>query len=749
MTINTKEKIPEALALLAKHDLWSFDIETSGLSRHKDQVIGFGCANTTNLTGFYIITKEWKNGQLVDVLSKEDVLPILKTLETKKLIGWNFLFDATFILHHFGINLIPALHCEVMLMVHTCDENKFSYGLKQISADLFGTEVGQEQLDMKESIKENGGSSKQYFMANSALVAKYGLQDNILTCKNYNYWSPILKSEGLEKFFYNDEVMPLLKEVTFPMQYSGIPVNVKALQEAKDDIELTLEQLEDSIQAEIAPLLPAFENWYLDKEFPVKLSGEFVQQYAKLELIDLPLTKTGSLSLTAKNIESLPECEFKAVMQGRQRISSDKVRYIQRTLLDDSGTKYAFNLLSKDHLKRLFFGTSTTESPLRETPLSKTDKGNPQVDDEFLDVMAKKYSWAQKLRTFNRLTKIKGTYIDRFLDGQENGIFYANFNQHRTVSGRYSGDLQQLPRPIEDSQVQSGEIEASVQRFTNQIRSFFIAAPNHSFADFDYDSQEVKVFAHVSGDQRIKDIFARGDDFYSAVCIEAEGLKDYSANKKAPNYLGKVAKHLRQKAKAYALGLAFNMSPYKLKFELNCSESEAKEIYDNYFKAFPKLKEWLESSKQYALLNGEMTTEAGRKRRYPELRRYYAQYGPKLFDGLELWKAYNDNPVVYAKAKQAAGICKNLLNNSVNHQVQGLAASITNRAAIKCAKALRAKGLKAAICNVIHDQITVHCPDNELEQVCSILQHSMETAYSISVPLTAPPSWGKNFAESK
>ena len=736
MIIRDEAGIQEAIKLLSTQLEVAYDIETSGLSVRHDEIIGLSCA--AEGFSFYIVLKEWNGVELIDVLPKTSVTPLLNLLRSRRLITHNGSFDTRVSYHYFGVALWESIYADTMLAAHTSNENRFNYGLKELGAELFGADSVAERDAMKESISANGGSKKEYYKANSEILAVYGRKDAELTFSLYKHLKRDLQAQGLWNFFIKDEVMELYRSVTIPLELGGVPIDLPLLLKAQSEISADLDSLEAEIQTEVAPLLTEFNSWFLNKDYEVKLSGPFIQKYAELQNVNLPKTKTGAYSFTASNIEKLSDCRFKQIYLKQARLTNAEILQTQLAMHADTGAKYMLNILSKHHLKKIFF------EKLGETPLSKTDKGNPQIEDDFLEAMVPKYPWAQKLRTYNRLTKIKGTYIDRFIEGSEDGIFYPSFHQHRTVSGRYSGDLQQLSRPIEP-----GQEDERVVKYNNLIRQFFISGPGHTFADFDYDSQEVKVFAHVSGEQAIKDVFANGDDFYSAVCISAESLEGFSANKKAPNYLGKVNKQARQRAKAYALGLAFNMSPYKLKFELNCSESGAQKIFDSYFTAYPNLKNWLENSKKFALENGYIKTEAGRIRRFPDLKRYYAQYGDVLFNGLELWKKYNETPATYKRMKEIAGICKNELNNAANVQVQGLASSITNRAAIKTAKALKAANLKARLCNVIHDQLTVLTPDNELEQVCEILQHSMETAYQISVPLTAPPSWGKNFAESK
>jgi DNA polymerase I-like protein with 3'-5' exonuclease and polymerase domains len=731
----------------------AYDLETSSLNPRTGSIIGIAIASATWQT--YIVLKEWDGSTLVDVLDPALVLPLIKSLLNKRLLGHNFSFDARFTYHTFGVEIEKALHADSMLLAHTLDENRFDYKLKTLGKEIFGEQATDEQDALRESIKSNGGKETEYYKANTDVMAKYAMQDVRLTYDLWKYLDPLLNDEGLRNFYYKDEVIPLYKHVTIPMERTGIPVDVALLEETRGRIRTDIAAIEERIQASIAPLLDEFQDWYISKNYPFKLTGRFKQELAKRYAPpNWPKTKNGTYSFSKADIERAVKKELIQPNSQLQRWAQDEsvaekvpahiIREIQLALLAEEGTKYTFNIASKDHLKRLFFTKLKEEALSYTDPSKKFPDGQPQVDDDFLDLMAKKYDWAEELRTYNRLCKISSSYIDRILDSHENGIFYPQFHQHRTVSGRYSGDTQQFPRFLEE-----GEDKEVVRQYSNLVRRFFVSNEDWSFADFDYDSQEVKVFAHVSGDQNIKDIFAAGDDFYSSVCINAERLEGFSANKKSPLYLGKLNKPARQKAKAYALGLAFNMSPYKLKFELNCSEAEAQAIYNNYFESYPQLKEWLEASKTFALKNGYIKTEAGRIRRYPSLRRHYAEYGHKLFDGLELWKEYKDVPKKYKHIKKIAGICKNFLNNSVNHQVQGLAASITNRAAIKTALQLKQAKLQAHICNVIHDQITVHCPDHELPQVMEILQFCMETAYPISVPLTAPPSHGKNFAESK
>ena len=770
------QKIVRSLEDLRYLDLWlankselTFDIETTGLNPRKDKVIGFSVSD--GIDAFYVVHLEYDGTKLTKVLPWLSVGQILQTMATKRLIMFNGSFDTRFIQGYFGVNLLPALYADAMLAAHTADENLPNYKLKDIAANLFGTSAADEQSELFENLKSKGTDKSEMYKADTEIMAKYAMQDTILTYQVYKHYLEELQRQELTKFFFDDEVMPLYRHVTIPMEMRGIPVDVPYLQSSLEEINVHISRLTDSIQAAIAPHLSQFNEWYLNKDYPASHKNDrFVQMWAKLypeqvklddskrtarmKKWELEYTETGKLVLSAKQVTRLLDSPFKRFVQGFSdaKPGPELTKQIQQALLAEDGIKYPFKISSKDHLKRLFF------TALQETPVSRTDKGNPQVDDEFLDLMAKKYTWAADLRTFNKLIKIRGTYIEQYLEEQEDGIYYPSFFQHRTVSGRYGSSIQQLSKPLEP-----GSEADVVVDFNNRIRNFFIAGPGHKLIGSDYESLEPKVFAHVSTDKRLQDIFAKGHDFYSTIAIATEGLSQYSADKSAPNYLGKVAKGVRQAAKAYALGIPYGLSPYKLKYELGISESEANAKVNGYLAAYPDLNAWMKRSEAQAMREGFIRSEVGRIRRFSAIRELTDMDGFSL-DSLELWKAcvvskhwnnddqkyeYTLNQYKYGRLKEARDTVKNYLNNAKNFQIQSLAASIVNRAAIAIAKQFEACKTPAYICMQIHDELVVRCPEAYVSEVSAIMQECMENTYRITVPLTAQPQVGYRYGETK
>ncbi len=684
MIITNSEQLAEALAWLEQQEYVAYDTETTGLNPRKDRIIGIGFSN--NDSGFYVPIWRWDsadNGSLKESFPGALLLAkrILNVLSTKKLLCHNASFDLRFTKNYFGIDLVPALYADTMLMAHTIDENKYNYGLKELGAELYGQDAKKEKAEMQASIKANGGTAKEYFKADTTILGNYCVQDCLLTFKLYNHYSKELAKQKLEDFFYNQEVMPLLREVTIPMEEAGIRLDMEGLRNSLIEIRGDIKQVQAEIQSAIAPHLSAvFEPWFLNKDYPLA-------------------TYTG-------------------------RVPAWRTRY--KTQLEAwQGTgesPYMFNLLSKHHLKKLFFDT------LKELPLSRTPKGSPQVDEEFLELMGAKYTWAKQLIVYNKLIKLKGTYIERFLEEHEDGIFYPSFQQHRTVSGRYSGDLQQLPRPLSDSSL--------VSLYTNRIRSFFISNDESLLMSADYEQLEPRTFAHVSRDPALAAIFNSGKDFYSTIARMVEGCSE-------------VSKEQRQKAKSYALGIPYGMTGFKLKFEIGCEQDEADWLVQKYLGTFPALAYWMENSKNIARVDGLIRSDLGRVRRLGRIQQIYAKYGHCIEHDLELWKQLHEMPTLYETAKRERREYKNYLNNAINFQIQSMAASIMNRASIAIARQLKREGYKAVIVGQVHDELILHVPISEQHRVAHIVKHEMENVVKLSVPLKTTPQCGTNYKNCK
>ena len=696
MIVNTDVDVLLALQFINDNEVLAYDTETTGLNFFKDIVIGFGISNASS--GVYIPCHRWdaNSSQLVPCgPSPANINRILEALAAKKLIMFNASFDARMTLNSLKVDLLPALDTDVLLLKHTCDED-FPLDLKGIAAKLFGTEVKLEKEEMQASIREAGGTATQYYKASLETLAKYCVQDCKLTWRIYQHYLPDLRRQGLQEFFYEKEVMPLYKEVVIPMEIAGVELDIPKLRQLQREITKDIAEVQCSIQAAIAPHLTLFTEWFLKKDYPA-------------------YTRTGKLSAWTKKYKNAADA-FQA----------------------DNPGQFMFNLHSKHHLKKLFFDT------LSEEPLSRTPTGQPQVNEDFLDAMGAKYAWAADLIVYNKLCKLKGTYIDRLLEESHGTRYYPSFAMHRTVSGRLAGDMQQLPRPVNP-----GSVHPLVEKYTNVIREFVIAPSGSALISADYEQLEPTIFAHVSNDRALQNIFHQGLDFYSEIAIRTLKLQGLSANKKAPNYLATANKELRQQAKAYSLGIAYGMTGYKLQFEINVSESEANQLVQDYLAAFPALARWMHETHDTALRTGVIRSQFGRIRHMGRAKQIFAKYGSRILNGLELWKHMHENPIAYDLAKQEAKELKNYINNAYNFQIQSLAASIMNRNSIAIVRELRRLGLRSKLIMQVHDEMVFEAPQDEVQQLCSIVQRIMQENIKLSVPLRTYPEIGQNFRECK
>lgn len=749
-------------AHLDEHEYFAFDTETTGLNTRKDKVIGLSVSGKAG-TAFYVPYLSWNKTFhcLQPVFVGDKVFrDILIRLSKKDLLTWNGSFDVRVTKSNFGIDLSHSLLADVMLMKHTVQEEG-TFALKETAielADILGlgdaeTAANEEQLRLKENVISNGGiwlkSNKEMYKADLDVMGPYACADADLTLRIAEYYRQKLEEEGLEEFFYDIEVMPLYKHVTIKMEEKGIRLDMEKILATRESILADMAELESSILKQLNEL-PEVEAWKRQRAveaFPPKITGSFAQAVCEHFNLPLPKTAAGKYSLAAKEVQKLPDCPAKEFFTQRVvegdwcesvygELPSEVVAEISWKLFCEKGLD-KINISSKQQMGQIVFDC------LGIAPLSKTAKGAAQFDDNLIQHLVEVHNipWARDLSNYNKLNKLKGTYMDRFLDEQEDGIFYPSFQQHSTISGRYGSDLQQLPRVKEE-----GELDEIVLKYVNEIRAFFITRDGRVFVDDDYESLEPHTFAHVSGDEGLRNIFRQNLDFYSTIAIATEKLFEFSADKKAENYLGKKNKPKRQAAKSYCLGVPYGMKAFALGKTLGVSTKEAQKLIDGYLNGFPELKKWMEESEWQAKHLGYVRSETGRIRHLPRVKELYAIHGDKLMDFKYRQRLENRYPKELVQSWYRD--YKNGLNNAKNFQIQSLSASIVNMAAIAINRKFIALGINAWVALQVHDQLVIDVPEERAEECSKIVQDIMENNYKLSIKLKAPAAIGRNLKEA-
>lgn len=747
--VENSTDIETVISKLTDRTIVAFDTETSGLNVRRDKIIGYSISVDEG-AGYYVPLFSWDGKELVPhkIVGTKKLLEILSD---KKLIMHNASFDTRITINFADVDLLSNLHADTMLMMHTLNEEG-PFGLKEIS-QIRAQDIGftaedianQEQLELQENVIKNGGqwkkTQKDIYMADLLVLAKYAIADTDLTLRLYNLFSKELKQQELHDFFYKDEVMPLYKKVTIPMEHAGVHLDMPKLTKLSEEIKQDIATIEKSLTTAILESKEGQEFVRrLCEEVGTKVSGGFAQAIAEYYNLDLPKGENGKYSITVKTLKALPDSAGKTILENKsvEGIPEEIVEEIQYNILKKDGP--LFNLNSKQQLGTLIFDI------MKVKPLSTTEKGAPQFNEDMIEHLAEKniVSWAKELRVYNKLVKISGSSYERFLEEQEEGVFYPYYKQHGTTSGRYSSNIQQLSRPIEEG---SGE-DPRIVKYTNEIRALLIAGPGRVLIDDDYASLEPSVFADDAGDQPLIDIFVKGEDFYSKVAIMALGL-DASADKKSPNFLKKINPKARQDAKAYALGIRYGAEEGKISQLLEIEKEDAKVIVDNYFKAFPKLQAKMEQYKDQAKEKGIVRSQFGRVRHLPVAKEIYDHFGDDILDYSKMFDLAKKNRMSFQQVKDIRRTYKNLLNNALNFPIQSAATTVINRAAIKIVDAFQSEGIDGHICGVIHDELIVSIPETQKERACEIVQDCMENTTKLKVPLYAEPNLTYNFRDGK
>jgi len=764
-TIFTKTEFLELYSSIESTKIVAVDTETTGIDVHKDSIIG--ASFSTNIgNGYYIPVQVYdsKSDSLKDcyidnVLSKNILKLIFEKIkkDQKKVVMHNASFDTSIINNEYGIDLLPELWMDTMLAVHTVqEEGAFSFGtpfgLKSI-AQMYQNELGlnieeeanKEQIELKESIVKNGGTTTkqnyQIYKADLDILAKYAAADTDLTLRVANLFYGKLHEEKLDKFFFEDEVMPVYKEVTIPMERRGIQLDLELLYKTKEEMLNVINSKKDEVISELTNI-KAVKDWIYDKSyldnFPPKNRGTFAKTLAKNANLNLSRDAKGEVRLLKKEIEKLEDSPYKKFLIDPtcdHGVPVSELCKVSLILWKDSNDGDLINIQSKKHLSEIAF------QYLGLKPISKTNSGTSQFNDLFIESISSQYAWATKLRVYNKLVKIYSTYVERLLEQHKNGIFYPYFKQHGTVSGRYGSDLQQLPKPKEE-----GDDDPLVLDFNNRVRAFFKVRDGYKFIDSDYESLEPHIFASISNDINLQEIFNKGHDFYSTVAIRTEKLEGVSADKNAPNFLKKIDANKRQKAKAYALGIAYGMTGFALAKSLNIKKEEGEELRDAYLEGFPGVANWIQESKKEFETTGMIRNKLGRVRHLWRGKKVFDEFGDKILD-------YNHRDKLVKKLGEERAISlyrdlKNAYNSSLNFQIQSLAASIVNRAALQINRELISKGSKGQVIAQIHDQLIVEVEEERVKEFMPIVKHIMENTTTLDgVTLKAPPEIATNFLD--
>lgn len=365
-----------------------------------------------------------------------------------------------------------------------------------------------------------------------------------------------------------------------------------------------------------------------------------------------------------------------------------KIEQLEHEIYDLSGE--TFNIQSPKQLGEVLFEHL-------KLPASKKTKTGYSTSVEVLEALAPDYPIVEKILEYRQLTKLKSTYADGLLHFiKEDGRIHGKFHQTITATGRISST---------DPNLQNIPIRMPLGR---EIRKVFVPKEGYVFLDADYSQIELRVFAHVSGDENLIQAYKEGQDIHALTASQVFHVP-----------MDEVTDLQRRNAKAVNFGIVYGISAFGLSQDLKISRKEAKEYMDHYFSTYPKVKEFLDQVVEKAKETGEVETIYHRIRPIPELK--------------------SSNFMQRSFGERAA----------MNSPIQGTAADIIKLAMVAVNVKLKEQKLKSRLILQIHDELLIETLVEEQEQVAAILKEEMMNAAKLLVPLEVEVKSGNNWFEAK
>ncbi len=739
--IDSRDKIIDFLSWAKEQPLKEIciDAETDSSNEKLAKLYGIGIALEEH-EGFYIPIRR-KDGSLVWSEQQLEALKeaIKKLCAGRQLIGWNISYDINVFINNGFPDLTKHLWADGILAKALSDEER-PHGLKEVAVKYLGEGSDAAQQELYANIRQNGGKVTEdvieMFKADTEVLGKYCVHDCCLSLILWHKFEAKIKSEGMWELFLQ-ETMELYRKVTIPMKQRGFPVNVDHFSNLKQEIEFQIAKLEDNIQQEIMPLVKEYTDNLLLEEFPSKKKGNFPKAMALVMCGQEPesLSKNKIEKWAIENGASL-WLEWTKVEMHNDPIVLEYEDKARRVLWDKKypNSKYVFNLGSNNHLRYLFF------TKLGVKPTEFTETGEPKLSADVLEELSGQHPIADTIIDYKKLNKLLSTYVDGILSRQVDGILYPGWLQFGTTSGRYSctgPNLQNQPR-VKD---EDSNLSPLVLKYTNEIKRGFVAPKGYKIVNADYSQLEPCGFASACGDADLQDIFKKKQDLYSAIAIRSNNLeKEFSADKKSPNYLKNKRPELRQVYKVVALAAVYGAEAFRIAQILDISPEEAQDILDKYFTAYPGLMKYIRECHWQAKKYGRAISRFGRVRHLESCMGIYKKYGDKILDH----KYARQNGLMDIRRA-----FKSNLNLACNHPIQSLAAHIVNRASIAIADTFTERGIDGYICAQVHDEITTIVREDQAQEAADIIKYCMENTTLIEVPLSTDPLIADNWAEAK
>lgn len=369
-----------------------------------------------------------------------------------------------------------------------------------------------------------------------------------------------------------------------------------------------------------------------------------------------------------------------------------QIAEVERSIRDLAGDE-TFNIGSPMQLSHVLFDVMG----LPTKGLKKTKRGYYSTNAKVLSDLARDHEVVRLILDWREKSKIKSTYLDTLGPLRRgDGRVHTTYNQTITATGRLSSsdpNLQNIPTRSE---------------LGRTVKTAFSAGEGSVFLAVDYSQIELRLLAHLSGDEHLVRAFNEGEDFHAETAARVFGVP-----------VSEVTPDLRSRAKAVNFGIVYGQQAYGLSQSLHISMAEARDMIDRYYEAYPGVRTFLDNVVARAKQTGYAETMYGRRRHIPELK---------------------------AKNPQLRGFGE---RTAMNHPMQGTAADIIKIAMARVSRRLEEEGFAAHMILQVHDELDFECPVDEVERLTAMVRDVMEHVVDLRVPLIAEASTGVTWADAK
>ena len=705
--IDNEEGMKEIAQIFLSTKILSLDTETTSTDPMKAELVGLSFATEEHKAYYVPVPAQQSAAQQVVEIFR----PVYENEQIMK-VGQNLKYDLE-VLHNYGITLKGPMWDT--MIAHYLIQPELKHGIDFMSEtilyyqkihteDLLGKK-GKNQLNMRDLPPKR--------------VYEYACEDADIALQLKNKLEQELIKHDCDDLFYNIE-MPLM-QVLAEMEINGVCIDIESLKETSKILNRRLKEIEKDIYS------------LAGEEFNItspKQVGDII--FGKLKIIDNPKkTKSWQYVTNEKELEEIKDSheiigkilEYRklnsiltkrtkkqvkiqtpdlfGVIENDNNSNADKdklihldvskqMKNLEKEIFTIAGEE--FKIMSPKKVGEILFDKlKVVDNP------KKTETWQYVTNEEILQQVKGKHKIVELILAYREIEKLVSTYVDTLplLINKKTGHIHTSFNQTITATGRLSSsepNLQNIPVRGEDGK---------------EIRKAFIPEPGCLFFSADYSQIELRVMAHLSGDENMINVFKEGKDLHAATAATIYKKK-----------IDEVSRDERSKSKRANFGIIYGITVFGLAERLGITRDESKQLIDGFFDTFPKVKSFM-----------EMSIEAARQKEYVET----------LFGRRRYLKDINShNATVRGFAER----------NAINAPIQGTAADIIKVAMINIYKRFKKENIKSKMILQVHDELNFSVYPEEKEIVKQIVIEEMQGALKMNVPLIADCGFGNNWLEA-